>query len=341
MRAELHTSRHLLAVQDVRASREFYVRCLGFSEARDFQAEGWSFLYRDGVKLILRECSEALSADQLGDQAFFAYIFVKDIERLYAEVVASGARPLSTPAECAWGMREFAVRTPDGHTLFFGEEYTAEDVDRALTDAKVFAAEGRYAEALERHLWYHRNALEFGVGQYGVRLSFALADWISLSRVYPPARAELVATRDEAIDAYRKDPQSALQLAEALSISFALDDLASAKKLFYEGLEHGVKEPHIDLKRVLASGDLSWARDAMGDPSQKLARIKSEHELMNMLSDLGDEMQSVITESNASRIAEFLRAVAMTHDWDTAVRIRDEALEFMDSPLIRDALKGT
>jgi len=70
-------------------------------------------------------------------------------------------------------------------------------VDQALDDAGTFREKGEFAKALERHEWYHANALRLAPAQYGVRLSFALSDWMKLGKQYPPAIASLKRIRDE------------------------------------------------------------------------------------------------------------------------------------------------
>jgi hypothetical protein len=67
-----------------------------------------------------------------------------------------------------------------------------------LREAQDDALAGRYEVALEKHLWFHRNALRYEQGLRGVRLSFALGYWARLADEYPPARAALEGVRDEA-----------------------------------------------------------------------------------------------------------------------------------------------
>lgn len=71
------------------------------------------------------------------------------------------------------------------------------DPSEVLQQARQLTREGKYAEALEKHLCYHENALEHGRGQAGVRLSFALGDWFELGEKYPPARQAMIDIRDE------------------------------------------------------------------------------------------------------------------------------------------------
>jgi uncharacterized glyoxalase superfamily protein PhnB len=49
-----------------------------------------------------------------------AYITVADVDLLYAELSDRGARIAAPPKTKPWGMREFALQTPDGHRMTFG-----------------------------------------------------------------------------------------------------------------------------------------------------------------------------------------------------------------------------
>lgn len=63
-------------------------------------------------------------------------------------------------------------------------------------NAHEAARDGRYEEALREHIWFHDHALAKQPSLYGVRLSYALADWVDFGKVYPPALAALQAVRD-------------------------------------------------------------------------------------------------------------------------------------------------
>ena len=118
---KLIESRLVLAVRDLRASTQFYTDVLGFS--RDFgdESTGWSFLSRDGFKVALGECADEQPASEIGNHSYVAYVTVKEVDALYQEVVTRGAQTTSPPTSEPWGMREFGLRTPDGHRIRFGE----------------------------------------------------------------------------------------------------------------------------------------------------------------------------------------------------------------------------
>jgi predicted enzyme related to lactoylglutathione lyase len=104
----------------LQVSTKFYMDVLGFQKD-PIDAPGWSFLTRDRVSLMLGECRDAQPAGELGDHSYFAYWNVDGIDDLYREVVSKGANVTSPPTNKPWGLREFGLRTPDGHRIVCGE----------------------------------------------------------------------------------------------------------------------------------------------------------------------------------------------------------------------------
>jgi catechol 2,3-dioxygenase-like lactoylglutathione lyase family enzyme len=117
-------SRCVLAVRNLEESTRFYTDVLGFR--RDpIEAEGWSFLTRDSFKVRLGECADEKPASELGDHSYFVYLTVEGLDQLHQELSARGAQVISGPEDEPWGMREFSIRTPDGHRIRFGEPILA------------------------------------------------------------------------------------------------------------------------------------------------------------------------------------------------------------------------
>ncbi len=114
-------SRYVLAVRDLHISTRFYMDVLGCR--RDFGdgSDGWSFLSRDDFHVMLGECPDEQPAGELANHSWFAYITVEGVDALHEELAARGAPILSPPVTEPWGMREFGIRTPDGHRIRFGE----------------------------------------------------------------------------------------------------------------------------------------------------------------------------------------------------------------------------
>lgn len=119
--ARLTDTRCVLAVTDLEVSTRFYMDVLGFQ--RDFGdgSDGWSFLSRDRFRVMLGHCPDIVPASEAADHSWYAYVTVEGVDELHAEVAGRGAEILSPPATKPWGLREFTLRTPDGHRLAFGE----------------------------------------------------------------------------------------------------------------------------------------------------------------------------------------------------------------------------
>jgi catechol 2,3-dioxygenase-like lactoylglutathione lyase family enzyme len=115
----IRNPRYVIAVHDLERSARYYRDVLGF-EVRTSSDPGWRFFVRDQCFIMAGECRDALSPQQLGDHSYFAYLEVADIDAFYEEVVARHAVLVKPLREEPWGMREFGVRTVDGHRIMFG-----------------------------------------------------------------------------------------------------------------------------------------------------------------------------------------------------------------------------
>ena len=116
---EIVGSTFVLAVQDLDASRTFFCQKLGFVE--ELRVDGWSFLSRGGCKLRLGHCPDVLPISKCPDHSWFAYLHVRDIAGLYEEVQKRNVEIWHVLEDKPWRMREFAIVTPDGHRIVFGE----------------------------------------------------------------------------------------------------------------------------------------------------------------------------------------------------------------------------
>ncbi len=114
----VHT-RHVLAVKNLATSATYFQKQLGFEH--DFSAPGWEFLSFGAFKVMLGECADALWAHETGDHSYFAHALVENIDEVYAELRERGADITQPIANKPWGLREFSVKTPDGHRITYGQ----------------------------------------------------------------------------------------------------------------------------------------------------------------------------------------------------------------------------
>ena len=111
----------VLAVQNLAESANYYESVLGFT-VREIGDDGWRLYERGTCQIMAGHCPDSIPARDLGDHSYFAYLVVDSADRYYAEIVGRGAEIIKPVRSEPWGMREFAIRTNDGHRIMFGEE---------------------------------------------------------------------------------------------------------------------------------------------------------------------------------------------------------------------------
>lgn len=116
-------STFVLAVNDLAVSKKFYMEQLGFAE--DFSVDGWAFLSRGACRLRLGDCPDAIPMSKTQDHSWFAYLHVDDAAALYEEIRNNNVEIWHPLEDKPWGLREFAIVTPDGHRIVFGERLSA------------------------------------------------------------------------------------------------------------------------------------------------------------------------------------------------------------------------
>jgi uncharacterized glyoxalase superfamily protein PhnB len=70
-------------------------------------------------------CPHAAPPSELGEHSYFGYFVVDDIDDYHQFVVSRGAELIKALRDEPWGMREFGVRTSDGHRIMIGQELIA------------------------------------------------------------------------------------------------------------------------------------------------------------------------------------------------------------------------
>ena len=181
--------------------------------------------------------------------------FVTDLLRLADqrtaawELLAAGARAhdgekvrqawrILTPATAARsgaaGNRGDGPPAPSSAPAASAGEWTAPDrpdPKKILDEARRDARAGHFEVALKKHLWFHRNALQFQRSLSAVRLSFALGAWFRLGGVYPPALVALRDTRDQALRTFRQG-RSFLAFVDFAAINRTLGEEARTVEAF-------------------------------------------------------------------------------------------------------------
>jgi catechol 2,3-dioxygenase-like lactoylglutathione lyase family enzyme len=113
----------IIKVSDLHTALNFYCSVLGFDKDFHYRAspDGPDYV---GVSLNGHQLHlSTFSGDGKGLATI--YIYVDDIDELYARFCARGLAKDCEPTNQPWGQREVYVRDPDGHTLRFGSRVPA------------------------------------------------------------------------------------------------------------------------------------------------------------------------------------------------------------------------
>jgi type II secretory pathway pseudopilin PulG len=193
-------------------------------------------------------------------------------------------------------------------TLAPGEQ---PDLQKVLTAAKSLTEEGSYEEALQRYLWYFDHSRSDDT-QRGVRLSFALSDWMNLAGHYPKAKQALIEIRDAEAQRFSDGGGYADLFQGASFINHYLNDDNATVALF--GIVEQ-KDPALAgqcyiwaQEALVQNGDYEKCLHYIGDPQAAFQQICSsrtqrqtfdsrqaerQKQLMNRLQAMGQTNQAL------------------------------------------------
>ena len=122
--AQLTRSAPYFPVADVRKAADYYEAALGFRcEYTGGTPPEFAIVSRDGLAIMLRRVDDPGRIRPVESQGgtWDAFFWVDGVDALHAELSGRGATVVYGPVLQDYGVREFAVRDPDGHVLGFGQ----------------------------------------------------------------------------------------------------------------------------------------------------------------------------------------------------------------------------
>jgi hypothetical protein len=239
------------------------------------------------------------------------------------------------------------------------------DPSTILDSARDDAWQGLHEQALEKLVWFHKNAKQIEPALSAVRLSFALSYWKKLAADYPPALDALIATRDETEVCFRDVfdaavPQTATKQ-RMKSCSELFQEVAALNR--YLGhqectadLFRGVAQKDAEIAQMiykmaepsLIAGGFYEACNAFLEPSQRVDFAEMTYRDMTFM-----ESNREIHERDIPQVADlfFIKDIAtlvgllvLNNRIDEASSIQSEALKVLDSVEFRlqlnDAFAG-
>jgi serine/threonine protein kinase len=221
------------------------------------------------------------------------------------------------------------------------------DVEKIRQEANDLMNHGRYAEALQRHLWYHRHALEFDPGQAGVRLSFALSDWIELGRRYPEAKRALIEIRDHDTREFDQGNGSFNLFMDVAAINRELYDDDATRALFktIARQDHNLAHQYYPVAEELLVGDGDYELCASFIPNfqQHFDFIRDARERTLAFADRTPEINQSLVRGTAQKafinntraLIEILVGVGRKTE---AEQIQAQALAVLNRPELQSAV---
>ncbi len=208
------------------------------------------------------------------------HVSMYDNHHSFADIYFGNKDEAAAEHDARWITNNFSASAETwSPTLAPGEK---PDVSKIRNEANDLMKRGQFEEALQRHLWYFHHALEYDQGQTGVRLSFALTDWVELGRRYPKAKQALLEIRDHDTQLLASGQGYADLFSDVQSINNYLNQDAATVALFKTIRETDPK---------LADGCYFWVKDVLlkqgeyelllkcvGDPQARFEFARSSFE---------------------------------------------------------------
>ena len=112
--SEVSCARPIFGVKDLRASQRYYRDALGFKLDWDHgEPADFGSVSRGDGQIFLSQVGE-------GRGGSWSMMFVRDVDKLHAELVEKHAIIKMPPTDMPWGLREMQVEDPDGNVMRFG-----------------------------------------------------------------------------------------------------------------------------------------------------------------------------------------------------------------------------
>lgn len=221
--------------------------------------------------------------------------------------------------------------------------------EERFVNAQTCIAEGRHAEALADLVWFHEHALAEAPSLAGVRLSFAMLNWVQLAAVYPAARTALEETRDRKTAALLRGEMDKLAFRDVVVINEHLLEGAKTYSL-YVALLQGQPDLANDcapaaLGAVLAAEDFHLAARLIPDPQSiiisKSMRLNREVMLLKHRTYSHALTRWAYVCNHVDEIQKLLKIKVGIGDHAEAARLKSLAIALIESPSLRREVQAT
>ncbi|NWJ40626.1 MAG: hypothetical protein HXX12_06605 [Geothrix sp.] len=218
------------------------------------------------------------------------------------------------------------------------------DVDRIFNEIRSDFKAGNYEVALQKHLWFHENALKHDRAMYGVRLSYALSEWIELGRAYPRALDALKTIRDRDTSRLLAGTGDHQLFHDVSSINQYLGDSKDTAALFLAIEKQNpklAKEVYLIAQPALIEGRHYTSCNPYLKPFMDLERATYLLKVnLEMAKDpqFGPRHREFAMSTYTNEVATLVALLIANKRGDEAREIVDRALSHLDTPAFRETL---
>jgi hypothetical protein len=222
------------------------------------------------------------------------------------------------------------------------------DPHKRLTAGEQAAREHRYEEALDHYVWFHEHALEHDEALYGVRLSFALASWDELGKAYPRAVEVLTEIRDRKTERLRTGEGNRDLFNDVEAINQHLNEDEATYRLFVE-LHNTFPEfakacASIAMPVLIKNQDYKLARVFIEQPEETIRQwsgnLKKDIAAFATKAPTRAAVKEAFIRLYVEHVREILEAFSGVGELEEASKLRQLAIESLDSPDVRESVKN-
>jgi hypothetical protein len=220
------------------------------------------------------------------------------------------------------------------------------EATKVLREARQLVKSEQYAEALEKYIWFHDHALDFDPALAGVRLSYAILEWVDLGALYPPAREALERVRDSKTESLMKGTYDVKLFHDVASINRAFGQLERTSFLFktISDADRGAAEKlfRIALDSLVDTKEFSLARSFMPDPQKQIEQFarpfKFSFQSAPSVSAEFPDPQEVFVRIYVKNVSKILQVFLEVGEENVANNLRQYALECVADAELRDRI---
>jgi hypothetical protein len=235
--------------------------------------------------------------------------------------------------------------TKSGWSKAVRKAIDAKDPRAVRTAARAAQKAGDHESALLGISWFHRKALRHDKSYNGVRLSFALYDWVRLSKVYEPARTLYDETLQRGVERVLAGRGSFSLFAEVAAMHEFIDQSHKVIELFRVVEENFPKRARkyfvIVQESLVEIGDYTTCLRYIDPPRQlehDLEFLAAELDLANRFLLEGTGVSFDPLANFAKRLGALLEILCGSGHPDEALELHRQALARVDTPGTRRAL---